>query len=299
VGEADLVIVTQEAKLLVNYLLHAWREVGRIRMAYWGHGAGFRRNRLSWITEWGKQGLASRVDWWFAYTEKSARALSAAGVARSRITVVNNAIDTRSLVAARRAISDEDLETWRARLGVRSENVGVFVGGMYKEKRLDFLLQSCRRIREAVGDFEVIFVGDGPEADRVRVEAGVEPWIHYLGPLFGEDKVGPLALGTVLLMPGLVGLAILDSFALEVPLVTTSVPYHSPEIDYLDDGVNGVVVPMSAGVDGYAGAVASLLSEPGRLTRLREGCRVSAGEYSVEHMAERFAGGVLAALAAR
>jgi len=299
VRNADLVIVTQEAKLLVNYLLHVWREVGRVRMAYWGHGAGFRRNRLSWMTEWGKRLLARRVDWWFAYTERSARLLSAAGVAGSRITVVNNAIDTRSLAAARRALSREDLEAWRARLGIRSNNVGVFVGGMYKEKRLDFLLQACRRTREIVGDFEVVFIGDGPEADQVRHEADLQPWAHYLGPLFGEEKVGPLALGKVLLMPGLVGLAVLDSFALEIPLVTTSVPYHSPEIEYLEEGINGVVVPTSVGIDGYAEAVASLLSESGPLSRLKEGCRVSAREYSVEDMAERFAGGIVDALGSR
>lgn len=293
---ADLVIVTQEAKLLVNYLLHVWREAGRIRMAYWGHGAGFRRNRLSWMTEWGKRLLARRVDWWFAYTEKSARVLAAAGVSRSRITVVNNAIDTRSLVAARRALSQEELESWRARLGIRSNNVGVFVGGMYKEKRLDFLLEACRRIRGIVADFEVVLVGDGPEADRVRREAELQPWVHYLGPLFGHDKVAPLALGKVLLMPGLVGLAVLDSFAMETPLVTTSVPYHSPEIEYLKEGVNGVVVPTAEGMDGYVEAVTSLISEPGALRRLQEGCRASAMEYSVENMAERFAGGIIAAL---
>jgi len=296
VRDADLIIVTQEAKLLVNYLLHLKRELGWIRMAYWGHGAGFRRNRLSWMTEWSKRLLARRVDWWFAYTEKSARVLAAAGVSRSRITVVNNAIDTRSLVAARRALSQEDLDSWRARLGIRSKNVGVFVGGMYKEKRLDFLLEACRRIRGIVEDFEVVFVGDGPEADRVRREAELQPWVHYLGPRFGQEKVAPLALGKVLLMPGLVGLAVLDSFAMETPLVTTSVPYHSPEIEYLKEGVNGVVVPTAEGMDGYVEAVTSLISEPRVLRRLQEGCRASAMEYSVESMAERFAGGIIGAL---
>jgi len=83
---------------------------------------------------------------------------------------------------------------------------------------------------------------------------------------------------------------------METPLVTTSVPYHSPEIEYLKEGVNGVVVPTAEGMDGYVEAVTSLISEPGALRRLQEGCRASAMEYSVESMAERFAGGILAAL---
>jgi hypothetical protein len=40
-------------------------------------------------------------------------------------------------------------------------------------------------------------------------------------------------LSKLVLMPGLVGLAVLDASALEVPLVTTAVPYHTPELTTL------------------------------------------------------------------
>ena len=98
-------------------------------------------------------------------------------------------------------------------------------------------------------------------------------------------------------MPGLVGLAIVDSFATGCPLVTVDLPSHSPEVEYLEDGVNGVLPPRRhrAPVQ-YGEHVAGLLGDPAALQRLRDGCAVSAATYTVDAMVERYAEGVLAAL---
>ena len=79
-------------------------------------------------------------------------------------------------------------------------------------------------------------------------------------------------------------------------MVTTDVPYHSPEIDYLEDGVNGAVVLESDSVQAYADRVVRLLRDGDERELLIAGCRAAAARYSVENMAERFADGVVAAL---
>ena len=79
-------------------------------------------------------------------------------------------------------------------------------------------------------------------------------------------------------MPGLVGLAVVDSFAAGCPLVTVDLDLHSPEIEYLRDGVNGVCLPGGTGPAAYAEAVADLLDDPARLEVLREGCREAADD---------------------
>ena len=86
-------------------------------------------------------------------------------------------------------------------------------------------------------------------------------------------------------MPGGVGLGVLDSFALELPLITTSVPCQGPEVDYLHDGVNGMVVQDAGSGREYADSIASLLHDSRALERLRIGCRESADSYSIENMA--------------
>ena len=114
------------------------------------------------------------------------------------------------------------------------------------------------------------------------------------GPTFGREKAINLKLAKLLLMPGLVGLAIIDAFAAQVPIVTTNVPYHSPEIDYLIDGVNGEMTADNK--EDYADRIVSLLRDENRLSDLRSGCREAARKYAMDAMVTKFAAGVLGAL---
>jgi glycosyltransferase involved in cell wall biosynthesis len=292
----DLVIMTQEAKLLPNYFLHTWRYLGGPRIAYWGHGRNFQPRPGAWAPEGVKRLSARLVDWWFAYTDLTARVLMDFAVPRDRITVVNNSIDTSALRRWREQVGAAELEAFRRSLGIQSDQVAIFSGGMHADKRIDFLLDACLAIRRQIPDFEMIFVGDGPEAGLVRNAAAQHRWIHFLGPLFDADRVLPFAAAKVTLMPGLVGLVILDAFVFEAPLVTVTAPYHSPEIAYLKNEENGLMVDAGSDPDKYAEAVAGLMADARRLGRLQDGCRQAARRYSVEDMGLRFAEGVVSAL---
>jgi glycosyltransferase involved in cell wall biosynthesis len=295
--DVDLVIATQEAKLLVNYVLVLQNVLGIRKVALWGHGRSYQSGRANPLGSALKRITSRHVHWWFAYTQGAARAAEMDGFPANRITVVQNAIDTRQLIAAREAVRPDTLQRMRDQLGISSENVGIFVGGMYAEKRLEYLLEACRVIKRHIDDFEMIFIGAGPEEDLVKRAAEGEPWIHRVGPVFDEAKIPYFMISKVLLMPGLVGLVILDSLAMEVPLVTTAVPYHSPEIEYARDGENAVIVRQVESVEAYASSVEHLLKDPDVLESLREGCRRTSGVYTIENMVDRFAEGVLRALA--
>lgn len=78
-----------------------------------------------------------------------------------------------------------------------------------------------------------------------------------------------MLLARVFLMPGLVGLAILDAGAAGLPLVTTDYPWHSPEIAYLDPGVNGLPIRLWRDPGAYVDAVAGLLADSAWLASMR------------------------------
>ena len=297
-GDVDLVIVEQALKRAVNAVLLAQQLLGSRRVAFWGHGRNFQAHRAWPGAERAKRHLSRHVHWWFAYNERSARVVEELPYPRGRITVVNNAVDTRTLTSARRALAREEVEALRARLGIRSSNVGLFVGGMYPDKRLGFLVACCERIRAEVSDFEVVLVGGGPESHLADAAARRHPWVHREGPVFGAALAPYFATARALLVPGAVGLAVLDSFAFGVPLVTCALPYHGPEIEYLVPGVNGVVVPDAHSPAAYAAAVVELLRRPATRVRLGRGCAAGAASYGVEAMAGRFAAGVERALEA-
>ena len=110
----------------------------------------------------------------------------------------------------------------------------------------------------------------------------------------GSEKTALAGLGRVFLMPGLVGLGVLDSFAYGTPMVTTDVPYHSPEIEYLRHGENGLIVADD--VRTYAEAVTELLTDETWRLQLRRGGEAALETFTIQAMARRFADGVLEAL---
>ena len=293
---ADLVVVEQASKLLLNYVLFAAHRAGLVHLAFWGHGRSTRLRPLTDPGERAKRYMSRRVWWWWAYNERSAAYVRSLGYPDERITRVQNSIDTLSLVAAATAVDPRELADLRERLGLRGDNVCVFVGGMYEDKRLPFLIAACELIRQELPDFEMIFVGDGPQSGIVAEAADRHGWIRYVGPRFDEERIAYMLLARLALMPGGVGLGVLDSFALRVPLVTTAIPSHGPEIEYLRDGVNGLVVAGASCPSDYAAAVVATLRDPELRERLRRGCEQSSVHYTVEAMVDNFADGVRRAL---
>ncbi len=292
----DLVIVPQEVKYGALYFLLLKRWLGGQKLAFWGHGRNFQaRNPDSFAERW-KRFVSRKADWWFAYNQLSAEVVESIGFPRERITVVENAINTCLLRRARRELTDNDILRVREELGLCSENVGIFTGGLYPDKRISFLIDASERVRACIPDFELIIIGNGPDRHLVEAAAQRFQWVHYVRSKNDRDKVPYWATAKLLLMPGLVGLVVLDSFALGAPIVTTAYPYHSPEIDYLRDSVNGVIVQDWKNPTGYADAVVDLLKNEGQRRLLAEQGSKDAEYYSMGRMVTNFADGIEKAL---
>lgn len=290
--KSDLTILQQENRLLANYVLQIAAPLMGKKVAFFGHGKNFQAQSKDSLAERWKRFWARRVYWWFTYTDGCAKLIESYGFDRSRITVFNNSIDLSAIKAEKAALDPARTEALRAELVQGSRNVGVYVGGIYSEKRIPFLLEAARHTRELCPDFHLIVIGAGKEAHLIEEAARTDGWIHYMGPRFGMDKTELVSLAKVWLMPGLVGLAVLDSFVYETPIITTDISFHSPEIDYVQDGVNGMIVHDYNDHLAYAKAVQLILTDDDKRQRLIEGARESVNLYSVENMAKLFADGV-------
>lgn len=299
VRNADLVIVEQANRLLVNYFLLVLNALGFTHLCFWGHGRDFQSNSPGGITEAFKRFYSRHVHWWFAYNETSAAVVRGLGFPGDRITSVQNATDTSALREQVQRARTSDMDSLRRTHGLRGQNVCLYVGGMYREKRISFLVSSAEVIRRSVPDFELVMVGAGPDQGVAEWADAQYPWLHYIGPAFGHDLAAYFAASKLVLMPGVVGLGVLDSFAAGVPMVTTDLPHHGPEIEYLRDGVNGIVVKDSDSAERYAAEVVALLGDDQRRNRLANACVESARLYTVEAMVERFSAGVMSAMRSR
>ena len=292
----DLVVLPQESKLLANYYWLCRRLLGGPKVAFWGHGVNFQSDSpLGWKERW-KRMMLGRVDWWFAYTERTRNVLIAEGYPNQRITVLNNAIDTTRFRADLEAVTTRQLAELRAKVGaVDTAPVGLFCGSLYPDKRLDFLVAAAERIRTMLPDFQLIVIGDGPDREQVLELIVDKPWIHATGALYGSDKATWFRLAGVVLNPGLVGLNVLDAFCAGLPLVTTREARHSPEIAYLENGINGSIV--SGEIPEYATAVVDLLKDPASYDAMCRNALAGASRYTQDNMVQQFCGGIEQCLA--
>ena len=295
--KSDLIILQQENKLLLNYVLILASRIGLKKVAYFGHGRNFQSRNGNSRAERFKRFLATKVDWWFGYTEETRAHIRSLGFPDERITVFNNSVNTTLMRQQLTASTSEARSALAASMGLVGNNVGVFVGGIYPDKRMRFLINAADRIRVRVPDFELIVAGGGSDLPLVGQLAQDRSWIHVMGPRFGQQKIDLMALGHVFMMPGLMGLAILDAGTVGLAIATTDFPWHSPEIAYLEPGVSGLKVADWENPEAYAEEVAALLLDRPALERMREGARAMADRYSIEAMARNFASGVLKALA--
>ncbi len=296
VAEADLVIAQQSARELTNYWLVARRDKLHYKFALWGHGREFQQKWTSPITESIKRRVFRNVDFWFAYTPGVAHIVESMGYPADRVCSVFNSSDTSREISDHRAVTAQDVSDLRERFGMSPEaRLIAYCGALYKAKRVPLLIDSCRKLRQAGKDVHLVVIGDGEEKTRLESYAGKEPWVHFVGSALGNEKARLLAAADCMAIPGVVGLAIVDAFAHECPLVTIDAEGHGPEIEYLQNGINGISV--SDDIDRYTQALASLVSDRSLLERLRRGCRESAQHVTIENMIEHFSQGVLRALA--
>jgi len=290
----DLIIVPHENRLLFNYLLLIRHHYGGPRIAFFGHGANFQAKESHSYREKIKQLTARKADWWFAYTSLSVARVIESGFPEQRITCVNNTVEVSQLIEFQKSITPDELYALRQALGLMGNNVGIFIGSLYGDKRPSFLFSAANELRRRLRDFELIMIGDGPLRDKVHMFAATRPWVRWVGEKHGREKVLHISLGKVMLNPGLVGLGILDSFALGIPMITTDCGIHSPEIAYLESGRNGIMTPDN--LDAYVSAAENLFINDQLRKQMSSACAEDAKRYSLDKMVDNFCEGIFKAL---
>lgn len=286
----NLVIVEQAVKNLEVYPL-LMRQVitGAPRVAMWGQGRTFstaQGTASRGLKEW----LTRRSDWFFAYTQEGADYVSDHGFPTSRVTVLNNTIDTASLRKDLDEVSDQAVEAFRRDHQLVPGETGLFLGGVDPAKGIDFLLASARWVREQIPGFRLLIAGTGKSAEAVKARQSAGDPIVFLDRLDGEAKALALKASDLLMIPQWIGLVAIDSLVAGRPIITTHHSSHSPEFSYLRDGTTAFVFEHD--LDAYASGVVSVLGNPQLLTRAQLAAELDSRQYSIDEMARRFAEGV-------
>jgi glycosyltransferase involved in cell wall biosynthesis len=304
-GNYDAIVVGHEVKYFVSIVLLLWfRLLGKPAL-FWGFGTGqdfwdekrggFGK-RMTRLINRAKAGLTGLASGYLAYTASGAAMVVRAGMSPDRVTVLNNTIDLDAEIAGHKRALGLDRTELRREYGIAPDaTVFTFVGRLLAGKKVEDLIRVGRKLRLEIPNIniEMLIIGDGPERERLEAEAQGESWCRFLGAVHDVDNLSRIFRVTdALTIPGYVGLAVNRAFAHGVPLITIRSAWHSPEIDYVKDGVNGLILETTDFQDGLA----RFAADPDLRRRLRDGALATRETLDLGRMVAAFDGAVAAAL---
>ncbi len=295
IQRADLVIVEHAVKHVINYPLTLLSRLRLKKLGFWVHGGTLRHASSPLLRPWRVWSMLAAA-WIFSYTKGVASTAIALGAKPDRVTTLQNAIDLSGFRKALAGVSLKDLASTREQLGLGPDaHIAIYCGSLYPGRGVEFLIAAGDEIARRDPLFHLIAIGAGPLQLQLEREAKARYWLHPLGSIFGEQRAVYFRLAHVCVMPYLAGLGILDAMAAGLPFIVTGACATNPEIDYLIDGVTGLVTGDS--VDLFAQAVAGLLADQARLESMSKAALTASHEYSIENMAANFCHGIRACLA--
>jgi glycosyltransferase involved in cell wall biosynthesis len=268
-GSYDAVVFGDEVKFLSNLMLFAFCKLSGTPVLWWGHGflkpelRPLRIPLLFKAVEAFKYQLARSADRCLVYSEGGSERLQQAGIPGEKIAVVRNTIDLEAECRLHSRFKQVDPLEIRRKFGLAHDSwILLCVGRLYKEKRIEELLELVRRInhqRLCIKPVEAVIIGEGPEFDSLKTFGQSIPGVRFTGAIYDQGLVAQyLRIATAMVIPGKVGLAVNHAFAHGVPVITRRHHLHAPEVEYIEPGQNGLVIPGD--FDGFVQTVVDCLN---------------------------------------
>lgn len=214
------------------------------------------------------------------------------GVPAERVSHVPNGVSTGKFDA----VTDADRGRVREQLGLEGARVVFFAGTVMPRKGVAELVRALDRVVNGHGVEDVVLVIAGEAdldeayAERVRsliAEAGLEEQVVFTGYLTDETLLPLYGASDVFVLPSFeegFGMVVSEAMAAGTPAVASRISGIDQQID---DGTAGVLVDPGD-VEGFAEALAGLLSDPERRREMGERCRERARRFSWESVTDQY-----------
>lgn len=233
-ANADVVVIGHLGSSVDTYWA-LWDSImGRVKVGLWGHiksyiSKGFFLDIV--LEKW----QLRKADHVFAYVPSGRDYAISNGVDPAKVTTVMNTVDTGSLARARDSIDEFEIGSFSRKHGLVKGRILGYIGGLDASKRIDFLAAALERLWITDPDVRVLVGGQGIHSD-LLCDAVLRGQVIMMGFVTAKEQALIGCLSEALLMPGRVGLVAVDALVLGIPILTTSWPYHAPEIEYLTEG---------------------------------------------------------------
>ncbi|TKK67406.1 glycosyltransferase family 4 protein [Ilyomonas limi] len=184
------------------------------------------------------------------FSPKGKQYLIDAGIKKEKIFVAPNTLDTERLLVINHQVSSQlDKVQFLSEISPlinKQSKILLFSGRLNIYKKVHNALYALAEILKRDKNVHLIIIGDGDQKKsltEITEQLGITGNVHFRGYIFEEFEVGKyFKVSDLFIMPGYVGLAIVHSFCFGLPIITENINFHSPEIQFLKDGINGYFV---------------------------------------------------------
>lgn len=178
--------------------------------------------------------LFSLYDRVIFYTQKSMeKTVGLRLINKLKAFYANNTLDTKSI-----------WDNYTFEINLAEPKTLLFIGRLIPSKDIDALFQYYFKLKELIPSLQLIIIGDGPESFKVNKYAKEYDDIFWRGGVIDEGLIAnDMRSSHAVFVPGHSGLSIVHSFCYGKPYFTlSSYEYHPPEIEYLQDDINGLIL---------------------------------------------------------
>jgi glycosyltransferase involved in cell wall biosynthesis len=241
----DVILMPAERKFLPLIIyLSCLRFVGRYRLVSYNHPmTGNALRPLLALNRYLVKFMFAMYDRIIFYTEKGRdRGIIQGLLKKNKAFFANNTLDTHEI-----------WDHYNFEVNKSSDFTLLFIGRLIPRRRIEVLYDYFIQLKQMVPRLRLVIIGDGPESPKVHRMASFNPAIEWHGAIIDERLIAKVMKGVHLVfMPGDSGLSIVHAFSYGKPYVTLSTAKgHGPEIDYLEDGVNGLLLSGNHAADCY------------------------------------------------
>lgn len=288
------VVISQFSfKYLTFWLLFILKPIFRYKLIVWTHGIQNKERNKPFVSFRGRLSLFfyRNVDAIILYSNEIKDLFIAHRVTTKPIFVAKNTIDTHSLKGKLNTLQQINRDILKLELGFTTKYSIVYIGRLLKSKNIELLCGVFENMPSNL-DVALHIIGDGEEADLVLQKSKQNKSIVYHGAVYDDSLNSKLLYcSDILLMTGEVGLSIIHGFCFGLPLITVKGISHGPEIDFLNDGINGFFV--DAETNAIVSKISDILTDDLKLQFLKQNALESAyNECSVDNFLDGFSGAI-------
>jgi len=232
----NYVLIPVEIKFLpLIFYIYLLKKVFRYTLFAYNHSGLRTRRGKSLITLSTRRILFSLFDKVIFYTKGERElALQYKLIHPQKAFYANNTLDTELIQ-----------KNYNFKINESPQKNILFIGRLIPDKKIDLLFKYFYELKKYMANLTLSIVGDGPEAEKIKRVEKQNSDVRWYGAIIDEAKISEIMDSShIVFIPGHTGLSIVHAFCYGKPFITlSSYKFQPPEIDYLEHGVNGLILP--------------------------------------------------------